>query len=179
MRRLILPAALCLVLAGSAVGGEGHDHGDTGPATPGTRSPSFEAKSDLFELVGILERGTLRLFLDRYASNEPIADATIDIEAGTGKAMARAQSDGTYLFDADILRQPGNIAFSFTVTAGADVDLLAANLAIPDPHHDHPAGPGRLAALWPGIVLGIGVSAVAGLVVIGAALLWRGRGARP
>ncbi len=172
---LLLSAALLIT---AATAREGHDHGDSGPAVTGTRSPRFEAKSDLFELVGILDKTTLRLFLDRYTSNEPVTDATIDIEVGTSKTTAAKQADGTYLFDADILRRPGSVAFTFTVTAGSDVDLLAANLVIPDPHHDHPVGPGRFAALWPGIAVGAGVSAVAALIAIGTALLWRRRGVR-
>jgi len=168
-----------LLLTATAAAHEGHDHGDSGPPVTGTRSPRFEAKSDLFELVGILDKGTVRLFLDRFASNEPVTDATIDIEAGSSKATAARQADGTYLFEADILRQPGTVALAFTVTAGTDIDLLAANLVIPDPHHDHPAGPGRLAALWPGIAVGVGGSAVVALIAIGAALLWRRRGVRP
>jgi membrane fusion protein, heavy metal efflux system len=172
---VLLPLALS---AATATADDGHNHGDTGPAVAGVRSPRFEAKSDIFELVGILDKGALRLFLDRYASNEPIPDATIDIEIGASKAAAARQADGTYLFEADILHHPGTLAFTFTVTAGTDVDLLAANLVIPEPHHDHPAGPGGLAALWPGIAVGVGLSAVTALIAIGAARLWRRRGVR-
>lgn len=174
-RGLLLAWALLLSLP--ALAHEGHDHGDAGPVAGGTRSPRFEARSDLFELVGILDKGTLRLFLDRYASNDPVVDAVIDIEVGTVRAKAAPQADGTYLFDGDILGRPGSLAFAVTVTAGADVDLLAANLVIPDPHHDHPAAqPGRLAALWPGILVGIGLWTIAALVAGGAIVLWRRRG---
>ena len=179
LERFVLSALVFLSLlpaAASATAHDGHDHGDSGPVVSGTRSPRFEAKSDLCELVGILEKETLRLFLDRYPSNEPVTDATIEIEVGTSKATAAKQADGTYLLDADILRQPGTVAFTFTVTAGTDVDLLAANLVIPEPHHDHPAAPGRLAALGPGVAVGVGASAMAALIAFGATRLWRRRG---
>lgn len=176
-RRLLVAGLPCLALpaAASASAHDGHDHDDGPPAAAAARAPRFEAKSDLFELVGILDKGTLRLFLDRHASNEPVIGATIDIEVGAEKKSAQAQPDGTYLFASELLGKPGTLAFAMTVTAGAEVDLLAANLVIPEPHHDHPADSGRLAMLWPGMAAGIGLSVIAALVGAGVVRLLRRR----
>jgi hypothetical protein len=110
----------------------GHDHGPAAPA--GEASPRFEAHSDLFELVGVVEKGQLVVYLDRYATNEPIAGAKIEYESGSQKGVAAAQPDGTYAIKLAGLDKPGVVPFSFTVSAGSDTDLLAGELQIADAH---------------------------------------------
>ncbi len=130
--------ALCaaLVLPALALAEGGHDHGAPA-AGQGTASPRFDAHSELFELVAVLEQpGQLTIFLDRYASNEPIAGARIEFESGAEKGVAVAQPDGTYRAKLAALEKPGQVPFSFTVTAGPDTDLLAGELVIADAHHD-------------------------------------------
>lgn len=118
---------------------EGHNH-DHGPAAPaGEASPRFEAHSDLFELVGIVEKGQLTVYLDRFATNEPIPGARIEYESGADKGVAAPQPDGTYVIKLAGLDQPGDRTFSFTVTAGSDTDLLAGELHIDDTHADEEA----------------------------------------
>ena len=83
----------------------------------------------------------MKIYLDRYASNEPVTDAKIEVEAGAAKGIAAPQPDGSYSFKHDLLGQPGTLAVSFVVAAGKDTDLLAGDLVIPDPHaeDDHAA----------------------------------------
>jgi RND family efflux transporter MFP subunit len=88
----------------------------------------------LFELVGVVESGEMKIYLDRYASNEPVTDAKIEIEAGAAKGAATSQADGSYSFKHELLSQPGTLAVSFVVEAGKDTDLLAGDLVITDPH---------------------------------------------
>ena len=68
--------------------GPGHDHGDAPAAATGSELPRVTSHSDLFELVGIVATGEMTIFLDRYATNEPVKDATIDIEIGDIKGVA-------------------------------------------------------------------------------------------
>jgi membrane fusion protein, heavy metal efflux system len=113
---------------------EGHD--DAAPPAsglPGANVPRIEAQSDLFEIVGVVQNGVMTLFVDRYATNEPIVDATIDIEAGPLKGSAQANPDGTYSFKDPALTRPGQLAVTFTIAAGRDSDLLAGDLVIADP----------------------------------------------
>jgi membrane fusion protein, heavy metal efflux system len=113
---------------------EGHD--DAAPpivSLPGANVPRVEAQSELFEIVGTVQDGTLILFLDRYATNEPVVDAKIDIEAGQLKGAAQANPDGSYAFKDATLSQPGKLPFTFTIVAGRDSDLLTGELAITDP----------------------------------------------
>jgi membrane fusion protein, heavy metal efflux system len=125
----------------SAWAGEGHDHGDAPAATAGTASPRVSSHSDLFELVGVVDGGELKIYLDRYATNEPITNATIEVEVGSIKGIAAAQPDGSYSFKNDVFSKPGELAVTFTVLAGQDTDLLAGELKIGkiDAAHAHDA----------------------------------------
>lgn len=117
-----------------AIAGPGHDHGDEAPVAAGEASPRITAHSDLFELVGIVEHETMTLYLDRYASNEPVLGAKIEIEAGGAKGVATEQEDGTYVFEHEQFEKEGPLSATFTVSAGEDTDLLAGDVVIG--HHD-------------------------------------------
>lgn len=111
---------------GSAWAADGHDHGDEAPAAAsGTASPRISSHSDLFELVGVVENGEMKIYLDRYASNDPVTDAKIEVEAGAAKGSAAPQPDGSYSFKHEVLDQPGTLPVSFVVAAGQDTDLPA------------------------------------------------------
>jgi hypothetical protein len=133
-RTILLSACIAigqLPIAGHAH--EGHDD-DASPASglPGVDVPRIEAQSDLFEIVGVVERDAMKIFLDRYATNEPVTDAKIDIEAGPLKGFAQANPDGTYTFKNPALTQPGRLPVTFTIVAGSDSDLLTGELVIGD-----------------------------------------------
>jgi len=132
---LLCAAAACMPTTPLAAG-DGHDHGAE-PAAAGAASPRVEAHSDLFELVGVVDKGEMTLYLDRYATNEPVVGAKIEFEAGAVKGVAQPRPDGTYLAKFDALSKPGQVALSFVVTAGADTDILAGELALGEPHVDH------------------------------------------
>lgn len=120
-----------LVVAIGVHAHEGHDDTASPPISVGG-APRVEASSDLFEVVGVVDRGTMTIFVDRYATNEPVIDAKIDIDAGTAKGMAQASRDGTYTFAHAALAQPGTLPVTFTVASGADTDLLTGELVIVD-----------------------------------------------
>ena len=77
-------------LGGPVWAGGGHEHGDGPPAASSTASPRVSSHSDLFELVGVVEKGEMKIYLDRYATNEPVTDAKIEVEAGRGNAVGGA-----------------------------------------------------------------------------------------
>jgi biotin carboxyl carrier protein len=147
------------------------DHGAEAPAATGVvTSPRISSHSDLFELVGVVENSEMKIYLDRYASNEPVTDAKIEVEAGPAKGIASPQPDGSYSFKHDVLGQPGTLPISFVVAAGKDTDLLAGDLVIPDPHaEDDHAGTTRPWLRW---------AAYAGAALLLAAIAgaaWRNR----
>ena len=136
----ILIAALAVVLTtffGYAWAGEGHDHGDAPAAATGIAAPRLTTHSDLFELVGMVEGNEMKIYLDRFATNEPVTDAKIEVEIGNIKGIAAAQADGSYIFKNDVFTKPGDLSVSFTVIAGKDADLLAGDLKIDGPIDDH------------------------------------------
>lgn len=138
---LLAAARLAALLASLAAAtpssaGDGHDHGNEKPAAAGTASPRMSAHSELFELVGIVDKGQMTVYLDRYATNEPVLGAKIEYESGTNKGVAVPQADGTYLVKFEALSKHEELPFAFTVTAGPDTDLLAGDLHLKDPH-DH------------------------------------------
>ena len=117
--------------------GEGHDHGEAPAAATGTAAPRLTSHSDLFELVGMVEGNEMKIYLDRFATNEPVTDAKIEVEIGNIKGIAAAQADGSYIFKNDVFTKPGDLSVSFTVIAGKDADLLAGDLKIDGPIDDH------------------------------------------
>jgi len=121
-------------------------------------APRFEAQSETFELVARLQGGELSLLINRYASNEPVLDADVEVEAGGHKAKAPFHADlGDYAVDdkamLDALGAPGDHAVVVTILAGADTDLLDGTLVIPAAAaaHDtgHPEMFDRFAKAWP------------------------------
>lgn len=159
--------ALALTL-GNAIAGPGHDHGGEAAAMPaGPTSPRFDAHSDLFELVGVLEGAALSVFVDRFDDNVPVLKAKLELESGAIKATAEFHEDtGAYKFNAAGFTQPGSYPVVITVSAGDDVDILAGNLVVPDEHARNRAGSAAVSAR-----LGM----VAGALFVLLALVWAGR----
>lgn len=98
-------------------------------------APSFEAHSDLFELVGRLQGGELSLLINRFATNDPVLDAKVEVESGALKAAAKFHADmGDYAVDDEamlkLLGAPGEHPIIVTVLAGQDTDLLDGNLKV-------------------------------------------------
>ena len=134
--RALLPAAaiVCGLLTTAVFAHEGHDDA-ANPASvlPGADVPRAEAQSDLFEIVGVVRDGVMTIFLDRYATNDPVTDAKIDVDAGPAKGAATASPDGTYTFRHAGLSRPGQFPVTFVIAAGSDSDLMAGDLVIADP----------------------------------------------
>ena len=132
---LLWLGAIALAPLGALAHGD-EDHGEKkSPAASGAiAGPRFEAHSDLFEVVGTVERDQLTITVDRYASNEPVRDAKVEVEVGSAKGIASPVPDGSYSFKNAALAQaasaPVTLPVSLTITAGKDADLLAAELTI-------------------------------------------------
>jgi len=159
---------LALALAGAlpaARAQDGHDHDHDAPAAAGPAIPRVSAQSDLFELVGIVDKGVMTVYLDRFATNEPVTGARIEYEAGADKGIAQPQADGTYRIAFDALARSGELPFAFTVSAGSDMDLLAGELDLhvgEQAHGAEPASPALPKWLLPaaGVAAAIALAAV-------------------
>ena len=138
-----LPAALCaaaILVACPAWAGPGHDHGDAAPAAVGQALPRFSAVSETLELVGVLSGKQITLYLDRFADNSPVRGAQIELEIAGVKFKAEAHGDDAYEVVLKEAPKPGVLPITATVTAGAEVDLLAGELDLHEAAHtDEPA----------------------------------------
>lgn len=95
--------------------------------------PRVVTHSEDFELVAELRGAELVIVVDRYASNEPVLDASVEVESGALKAVARFRAEaGDYVVtDPALLKAlaaPGEHGLVFTLVAGADSDLLDGTL---------------------------------------------------
>jgi len=188
-------AASFSAMAGPGAHGPNGEHLDgptTTAATTGSR-PRIEAKTEQFELVGTLGGGEFSMLIDRFATNEPVLNAQVEVETGGLKAKAPFHDDiGDYAVADEamlkLLAKPGDHAIVITVIHGNETDLLDATLkvtaaqaqaAAETPHgHDHGEGAddhghehmSGSRKLW----LGVGAVVAVGLLV--AALRRRGGG---
>lgn len=153
---------------------EGHDH-DAAPATAGAAEalPRFSAVSDDFELVGVLADKQLTLYLDRAATNEPVREASIQLDVGGSIVKANPAPDGTYQASLPQALPEGSTPITATVILAGNADLLAGDIDIHAAGHDgdegKPPSQWRRVAAW-------GLCGLA--VVIVLALMWRKRSAR-
>lgn len=171
-----LLALLALAIGASTFAGEGHDHGESKtPAAAAAASPRFHAHSDLFEVVGVLKGDELSITIDRYATNEPVLNAKVEIESGALKKTATFHADhGDYGLPAESFRKPGTYAITLTIVSGKDTDLLAGDMVVPDPEagHDHSAEAASGLMKW---AKPAGAAALSLILLVIAASLWRRR----
>ena len=131
--------ASCLA-AGSPLAHEGHDQAAPLPAAISNLAPRAEAASEHYELVAIARGGELVIYLDRFATNESVDGASIEVETPAGPQPAPAMANEPYRLSAPWTRKPGSYDLIFTITGDGNADVLPATLTIP------PDDPGEKAA---------------------------------
>ncbi|MXQ12297.1 efflux RND transporter periplasmic adaptor subunit [Microvirga makkahensis] len=132
LQAMLIGLGLLTTIATAAVAHEGHDHGSPPPAAVTTNNPRVTAQSDAYELVGVLRGERLGIFLDRFASNEPVTDARITVTiGGDEEAQAEAAADGTFAVASPKFAGEGPLELIFAVTAPSGDDLLIGTLQLP------------------------------------------------
>ncbi|MFC7331745.1 efflux RND transporter periplasmic adaptor subunit [Rhodocista pekingensis] len=170
-RRVFRACFLLSLLALPAVVAAHEGHDDAPPPAAGPAPvPTLEATGSDVELVAVLKAGHLILYLDRYATNEPVigADVSVSIDGGA-EVRPEALPDGSYLLEAEELHGPTH-ELVVTVAAGDVSDLLIGSLAVPeaadaDDDHDAPVLPGwplLLAAFAAGVAATVLLAVLAG-----------------
>jgi cobalt-zinc-cadmium efflux system membrane fusion protein len=137
LRAVFFTCAVLLLVSAPlpAASHAGHDDAEQ-PVASGSGAPRTEASSPDFELVAVAAEHRLKVYLDRFATNEPIADASLEIADNGGDAIkAEKQEDGTYALRAPWIDVPGKHDLTFTVVAGELSDLLAATIQLPELAH--------------------------------------------
>lgn len=124
--------ALSITLLLASVSAQAHAEG-AAAADPAAASiePRVEASSADVELLGIVEGLRLTVYLDRFATNEPLDGAKLAVERLGESFDAQALGDGVYAFALPWLASAGSHALLFTVVAPDLSDLLTATLELP------------------------------------------------
>lgn len=136
LRCLIAAALAASSFTVQAHGDEPHgDEPHPAVAAPATGN-RFEAATDAFEVVGRLDSHALTLYISRFATSEPVAQAAVELEWGELQAVAAYRADqGSYVVSdqkmVESLGRPGQHPLVITVTAGDEADLLDATLSNP------------------------------------------------
>lgn len=133
MKPLVIALLFSFTSAAFAHGGE--DHGAPPPTVSRAVAPRAAAASEEFEAVIVLDGGKLRLYLDRFASNEPVAGARVEIDGAGLNGVAAEESPGVYGLAAATLPVAKH-PLTISIEAGDSADLLSATLEVGPP----PAG---------------------------------------
>ncbi len=133
MNKLLLCCAAIggMVLPLSVFADAGHGDEAPPPAAVSAPEPRVTASSATVELTGILRNHTLWLYVDRYASNEPINGARITVTNGSASSQAKPEAEGLYSVKGAWLEQPGRHELHFAIEAEKLSDALSGNLEIP------------------------------------------------
>lgn len=135
--------AACMGIAASAWAGPGA-HGPNGEHLDGpaghshsvaSTAPRMETKSEDFELVATLAGDELSILIDRFATNEPVLGAKVEVQTGQVKAVAKFHADhGDYAVADEAflkaLATPGEHALVVTLNTGKESDLLDGVLKV-------------------------------------------------
>lgn len=170
----VIGIVAALVLPPSVQAGPGHDHGPAAaPAATGPALPRLAAESELFELVGVLDGRRLTLYLDRSDDNAPVLGAQIELEIAGAKFVAQKHSEEADAYEIVLPADPKPelLPVTATITAGADIDLLAGELDL-QAHTDDAAHAHAHAHTWQefGLWAGGAAAGLAALIVIGRRL---------
>lgn len=168
--RKLFVAILFALTAGlfstGAFAGPGHDHGDAPAAAAGAATPRFYAVSDVFELVGLVDGRRVTVYLDRFADNRPVNEASVDLEIGGIKVALQPGTGGVLEGSLERAFDVGVYPVIANVSAGSENDLLAGEL---DLHGQAPQAEAH-AHGWQEYA---GIAAGVVLLLVLALMLWR------
>lgn len=115
---------------------DGHTHAAPPvPAmvAPAQATPRAVAATEDFEVVAVLEGKQLVVYVDRFASNEPVAKAKVEVEGAGLKGLAGEAAPGTYVMAVAAAIAPGKHPLTISIEAGDTADLLSATLDTSQP----------------------------------------------
>ncbi|MDO8767823.1 MAG: hypothetical protein Q7K57_03810 [Burkholderiaceae bacterium] len=125
MKQTLAMLLLAVTLSVFAHGDE--DHGAAPPMINQSVAPRAVASTDEFELVAILDGKKLMIYVDRFASNEPVINAKVEIEGAGLKGIVSETAPGLYTINAPSIA-PGRHALTISIESGDVLDLLSATL---------------------------------------------------
>jgi len=157
MRVRLALLATFLTLFVPALAHEGHNH-DEPVRTSTPVAPRGEAAAGDFQLVAVLRGGEVIVYLDRFATNEPVTNAAIDVLTPAGSDKAIANEDGTYRMPTKWVDGRDHYDLIFTVTLGDLSEVLPVTIVVPAANADaHAHG----IPVWLSVVIAILAALVA------------------
>jgi hypothetical protein len=107
------------------------DHGAEPHPTPATQTmASAESATQDFEVLATMEGDQLTVYVNQFASNQPVSQAQLEVESGNFKAKLKPVASGVYQASAAPLAQAGEHALAITLIAGEQADLLETKLTV-------------------------------------------------
>lgn len=126
---LVMLVACSLPVLAGGDSSDGHSHETPAPASVSQNvTPRATAATEDFEIVTSLEGRKLVVYVDRFASNEPVAQARVEIEGAGLKGVASETTPGTYVLEIATPLPPARHPLTISIEAGDSVDLLTATL---------------------------------------------------
>ena len=173
--------ATTLVVGSASFGHEGHDHDDGARAALiASTYPRVTAKSELYEIVGILKDGRLSIYLDQLATNEAVGDAHVKVAIGDREPVdAEPAPNATYSVAFPAAAAPESFEVIFTVNAQGGDDLLVGAMKLPQAASSDPVvsvAPMPWLAAVPAPLRNPFVIGVAAFVLVTLISLFRKRG---
>src|SRR6266851_6018082 len=108
LRTLVVALSLTIGLSLGEAPGTASGHGDDSVVPPPSGvslNPRLVARSEDFELVGVARGRTLSIYLDRFADNQPVIGAKLEVEVDGHTMSATAEPSGIYTVTADWVAQ--------------------------------------------------------------------------
>ncbi|QKJ67106.1 hypothetical protein HQN60_10575 [Deefgea piscis] len=129
---------ICGLILNTAAWAHGDDDHSAAPQTAATQAsltsvPSAESASSDFEVLAQMDGEILTVYLNRFADNRPVSDASLEVESGAFKAKLTAVASGIYQAPAAPLAKTGEHALTLTLFAGEQSDLLGTTLNVAAP----------------------------------------------
>jgi hypothetical protein len=128
-RALLLATVIAFPAWAGGDSSDGHTHAAPEPIPVVTLSPRAAAATEEFEVVAAIEGKKLVVYLDRFASNEPVTKAVVEIDGGGLKGVGEI-APGTYTLDLATAMSPGKHPLTIAIEAGDTTDLLTTTLDI-------------------------------------------------
>lgn len=123
-----LAAVIALPVWAGGDSSDGHTHAAPEPVLAVAVAPRAVAATEEFEVVAVVEGKHLMVYVDRFASNEPVAKARVEVEGAGLKGIASEAAAGTYVMNLAAAIAPGKHPLTISIEAGDSADLLSATL---------------------------------------------------
>lgn len=127
-RTFFLAAFIALPAWAGGDSSDGHSHAPPAPVPTTASSPRAAAASDAFELVVALEGKKLVLYVDHFASNEPVTKAKLEVDGAGLKGFASEIAPGTYVMDIVTAIPAARHPLTVAIETDDSADLLSATL---------------------------------------------------